>query len=116
MKSADRSVFLFLSVAIVAMCLASGFSAASDKQTLTGMVSDSMCGTQHMESDPVKCTRACIGHGAKYTLVVGDKVYSLNSDDKGVLTTLDQESGKKVTVTGVVNGVGVDVSSVAAAK
>jgi hypothetical protein len=49
-------------------------------------------------------------------LVVGDKVYALNTTDKIVLAVLDQQAGKNATVTGVVNGVGVEVSSAVAAK
>jgi hypothetical protein len=89
---------------------------AAEKQTLTGTVSDSMCGRQHMDGTPAECTRACVGHGAKYTLVVGDKMYSLNATDSGLLKTLNQEAGNNVTVTGTVNGVGIDVSSVIPAK
>ena len=75
-----------------------------------------MCGQQHMEADAAKCTRACVGHGAKYTLVVGDKLYSLNTTDKALLNKLDQQAGSKATVTGAVNGIAVDVSSVTPAK
>jgi len=69
-----------------------------------------------MEPDAAKCTRDCAQHGAKYTLVVGEKVYALNTTDKALLNTLNEQAGSKVTVTGTVNGVGVDVSSVAAAR
>jgi len=69
-----------------------------------------------MSGSPAECTRSCVGHGAKYMLVVGDKVYALNTTDKQVLAVLDQQAGKNVTVTGAVNGVAVDVSSAIAAK
>jgi hypothetical protein len=108
-------VFVFL-VAVFGSLFISSPASAADKQTLTGLVSDSMCGAQHMEADAVKCTRACIGHGANYTLVVGDKVYSLNTTDKALLNKLNEQAGSKVTVTGTVNGIGVDVSSVTPAK
>ncbi|HEY1677344.1 MAG TPA: hypothetical protein VGG04_06550 [Candidatus Sulfotelmatobacter sp.] len=104
--SAVLGIFLFL-----------GTSAAADKQTLTGEVTDSMCGAQHsMGPAPTECTRACAKRGSKYLLVVGEKLYSLNTDDKTLLAVLDQQAGKKATVTGTVNGVGVDVSSVVPAK
>lgn len=107
-----------LNLALIPLVLlfVSGFAAAAEKQTLTGMVSDSMCNTQHMGGTPAECTRSCVGHGAKYTLIVGDKVYALNTTDKALRGVLDQEAGKNVTVTGSVNGVGVDVSSVTPAK
>jgi hypothetical protein len=98
-------IFVFLST-----------SMAAEKQTLTGEVSDSMCGTQHSMGPAVECTRACAKRGSKYLLVVGDKLYSLNTDDKALLAVLDQQAGKKATVTGTVNGVGVEVNSVVPAK
>jgi hypothetical protein len=57
-----------------------------------------------------------VGHGSKYLLVVGDKLYSLNTSDNALLAVLDQQAGKKATVTGTVNGVGVEVSSVVPVK
>ena len=46
------------------------------------------------------CTRACVSKGSKYALVVGDKVYTLDTSDKAALDTLDKQAGAKVTVTG----------------
>jgi hypothetical protein len=89
---------------------------AADKQTLTGEVSDAMCGAGHMQGTPAECTRACVGRGSKYALVVGDKVYALNVTDKAALATLSQQAGKNATVTGTVSGVAIDVSSVAPSK
>ena len=89
---------------------------AAGKQTLTGEVGDAMCGTKHMEGAPAECTRTCVSHGSKYALVVGDKIYVLNTSDKAVLALLDQQAGKKATVTGTINGTSVDVSTAVAAK
>jgi hypothetical protein len=116
MKMVGRRAFYLAVSAIFGFLVASGAASPADKQTLTGEVSDAMCGTQHMQSPAAQCTRTCAGHGAKYTLLVGDKVYSLNTDDKSILAVLNKEAGSKVTVTGTVNGVGVDVSSVVPAK
>jgi hypothetical protein len=110
-----RALFFALFPVLTA-CFFSGPASAAERQTLTGIVSDSMCATQHMEPDAASCTRTCVSHGAKYNLVVGEKVYALNTTDKSLLNTLNQEAGSKVTVTGTVNGVGVDVSSVSPAK
>lgn len=101
---------------ILGTLISLGSAAAADKQTLTGEVTDSMCATQHMMGDPATCTRECAKKGSKYLLVVGDKLYSLNTENKALLAVLDQQAGKKATVTGTVNGVGVDVSSVVPAK
>jgi hypothetical protein len=89
--------------------------AAGKGQTLTGEVSDSMCGLKHeMPGKAADCTRACIKHGANYTLVVGDKVYTLQTSDPTMLDTLDKLAGAKAKVTGVVDGTTVTVKSVAA--
>jgi hypothetical protein len=50
--------------------------ASAMPKTLTGIVSDSMCGAHHMAKDksPAECTRMCIKQGMKYALVVGSKV------------------------------------------
>jgi hypothetical protein len=89
---------------------------AAGKQKLTGEVGDAMCGTKHMEGTPAECTRTCVSKGSKYALVVGDKIYVLNTSDKAVLAVLDQQAGKKATVTGTVDGTNVEVSAAVAAK
>jgi len=91
---------------------------AAGKQTLTGEVGDAMCGVKHMEGEgtPAQCTRTCVAHGSKFALVVGDKLYVLNTTDKAVLAVLDEQAGKKATVTGTVDGTNIAVSSAVAAK
>ena len=89
--------------------------AAGKSQTLTGQVSDAMCGAKHEESNkPADCTRACVKHGANYALVVGDKVYTLQTSDKAALDALDKLAGAKAQVTGDVEGTTVNVKSVKA--
>jgi len=88
---------------------------AAAKQTFTGEVGDSMCGRKHMEDEPAaECTRACVAHGSKFALIVGDKIYTLDTSDKTALATLDQQAGKQATVTGSLDGDTIEVSSVAA--
>jgi hypothetical protein len=104
-------------IALVVLLAATAAFAAGKTQTLTGTVSDAMCGAKHaMAGSAAECTRACIGKGSKYALVVGDKVYTLNTDDKTALATLDKQAGASVTVKGTVDGDNVQVASVAAAK
>ncbi len=81
-------------------------------QTLTGTVSDSMCGAKHMmaNTSAAECTKACVKDGSDYALVVGDKVYTLKGDTK----SLDKYAGKTVTVSGQPSGLQFTVSSVAA--
>jgi hypothetical protein len=87
---------------------------AAAKQTFTGEVGDAMCGKQHMEGTPAECTRACVSKGSKYALIVGEKVYILDTADKAALATLDQQAGKNAAVTGTLDGDTIHVSSVAA--
>ena len=82
--------------------------------TLTGTVTDTMCGKKHMipgKSD-AECIRECIKAKSKYALLVGDKLYTLSGDSK----QLEAVAGKKVTVAGDVSGTTVTVKSIAAAK
>jgi hypothetical protein len=89
--------------------------AAGKSQTLTGEVSDAMCGAKHqMPGNAAECTRACLKHGSKYALVVGDKVYTLETSDKTALSKLNDLAGAKAKVTGEVDGDTVNVKSVAA--
>ena len=89
--------------------------AAGKSQTLTGEVSDAMCGVKHeMAGKAADCTRACVKHGSKYALVVGDKVYTLETSDKAALDKLSELEGAKAKVTGEVDGTTVAVKSVAA--
>ena len=89
-------------------------AAGEATRTLTGIVSDSMCGAHHMAKDksPAECTRACVKQGMKYALVVGEKVYTLEGHE----TELDKFAGKNATVKGKVSAETVTVESVAVAK
>lgn len=104
-----KNVWLSLAMAV----LLSPFALAAN-QTLTGTVSDDMCGKTHMAKDKsaADCTRECVNMGAGYALVVGDKVYKL----KGASDQLNKLAGSKVTVTGDVKGDTVQVAKVAPAK
>jgi hypothetical protein len=112
MKSRGTAILL-----TVAAALALTLSALAAKpSTFTGTVSDSMCGAKHqMPGDDAGCTRACVSKGSKYALVVGDKVYTLDTSDKKALDTLDKQAGAKVTVTGTEKDTTITVSSVNAA-
>ena len=89
--------------------------AAGKSQTLTGQVSDAMCGAKHeMPTKDADCTRGCMKDGSKYALVVGDKVYTLETSDQSALDKLNELAGAKAKVTGEVDGNTVTVKSVAA--
>ncbi|MFZ0771112.1 MAG: hypothetical protein WCA49_25170 [Candidatus Sulfotelmatobacter sp.] len=89
------------------------YAFAAAKHTFTGEVGDSMCGRKHMEDTPAaECTRTCVAHGSKFALIVGDKIYTLETTDKTALATLDKQAGKTATVTGTLDGDTITVSSV----
>ena len=92
--------------------------AAGSSQTFTGKVSDAMCGAKHSEGGlaPADCVRACVQKGAKYALVVGDKVYTLDTSDQATLNKLNSLAWDEAKVTGTANGDTISVKSVTAAK
>src|SRR5882724_19367 len=104
----------FLSATIMTAVLATASMFAQANKTLTGEVSDSMCGAKHMAKDKTaaECTRECAKAGSDYALVVGGKVYPL----KGDKTELDKYAGQRATVTGTLDGDNVNVQSITAAK
>ena len=70
--------------------------------TITGVISDSMCGKDHlgimgtMGRDSVACTKKCVEQGAKFVLVDGNGVvYHLSDQKKPV-----ELAGRAVSVEG----------------
>jgi hypothetical protein len=105
---------LFLAVALA---LPAAAFAADKPQTFTGKVSDAMCGAKHvMGGEAPDCLRMCVRKGSKYALVVGDKVYALDTSDKSTIDKLDKLADQQVKVTGQASGDTITVSSVAEAK
>ena len=110
MRSQKFNLIALLSIAVMITV------AASKAQTFTGEVSDSMCGAKHMMENKADCTRACISKGSSYALVVGDKLYKLNTSDKAALDQLNTLAGEKAKVTGTADGDTIEVSKVTPAK
>ncbi|HTF62943.1 MAG: hypothetical protein JWQ42_252 [Edaphobacter sp.] len=103
---------LITSVAALAFCAASLFAQAT--QTLTGTVSDAMCGAHHMMKDATaaQCTRECVKQGSDFALVSGGKVYTLQGDK----SQFDKFAGENVVVKGKVSGTTISVDSIATSK
>ena len=117
MRSVLQKFGLSLAVLIFSIFGLSSAFAAGKADTFTGQVSDAMCGAKHMiAGNPADCTRACIGKGSKYALVVGDKVYTLDTKNKSALDSLDKLAGEQATVTGKLSGETIEVSSVASGQ
>lgn len=115
---ANTIAFLALSAVLMAaqmqMPANKSAGASTAPKTLTGTVSDSMCGAHHMAKDKsaAECTRECVKIGTNYALIVGTKVYTLNGHE----AELDKLAGQNATVKGSVTGETVKVEAVAAAK
>src|SRR5579863_1651719 len=111
----NRSAVSLAGAVLATALIPIAFAAKAD--SVTGTVSDAMCGAKHMmEGDPAACLRACVQKGSKYALVVGDKVYALDTPNQATLATLDKLANQKATVKGTADGDTISVTSVAAAK
>lgn len=108
----NRVVTAVLGVQLLVGLAALPMLAAGKSQTLTGQVSDAMCGAKHQMGSAAECTRGCVKHGSKYALVVGDKVYTLETSDKATLDKLNDLAGASAKVTGDVDGDTIAVKSV----
>ncbi len=111
-----KTLLTVVSLSILSATLAFAQQQVSNKgksATLTGVVSDSMCGASHMSKDKsaADCTRECAKAGSDYALVVDSKVYAL----KGDKTEIDKYAGQRATVKGSVDGTNISVQSIAAA-
>jgi len=87
--------------------------ALAQDQTLEGVVSNTHCGLKHSTADAsaAGCVNTCVNsRDAKYALVVGDKVYTL----EGKKDEVAKLAGVKAKVTGHLDGMTVQVASVAA--
>jgi hypothetical protein len=112
-----RMLQVWMATAVLSAGLAAVPAVAAGTQTFTGKVSDTMCGTKHKEGvPPADCVRGCVKRGAKYALVVGDKVYTLDTSNKTNLDELDKLAWEEAKVTGTANGDVISVKSVTAAK
>ena len=74
--------------------------------TVTGTISDTMCGAHHMmtNTSAAECTRVCVKkiEGTKnsgYALVVGKHLYTLEGN-AAQLTQLNKYAGQNVTIQG----------------
>jgi hypothetical protein len=107
-------VISFLATVVLLGATAMQGQTSGSQKTLTGVVSDSMCGVNHMAKNmnSSDCLRMCVKKGTKYALVVDKKVYTLEGHE----AELDKYAAQRVTLQGTVNGETVNVASVAPAK
>ena len=77
-----------MTAAVIVLFAAPGAFAAS--KTMTGKISDSMCGASHKKMaaqhggnvTDAACTEACVKAGGKYVFVSGGKVYTIANQDR----------------------------------
>lgn len=79
------------------------------QQTFSGVITDARCGARHRnrEKSASECSRMCVRHGSNYTVVDGDKKYELT----GELREVAEFAGQRVSITGVLDGQTIKVSS-----
>ena len=101
-----------LFVSVIAAGLSSAFAA---DQTVTGVITDSMCKSNHamMQKGANKmsdhdCTVACVKMmGQKYVLASGDKVYEIANQ---TFAGLEKNAGGTVNATGQVSADGKSIT------
>lgn len=105
---------LQISTLLLFVALPVGAAFAQSGQTITGTVTDAMCGAHQMMQGktPAQCTRECVKEGSDFALASGDKVYIL----KGDKSQFDKFAGQSVTIKGKVDGKTIAVDSITAAK
>ena len=93
--------------AVFALCAASAMAA-----DVTGYIIDKSCASKKGMWGNEACAKSCIKRGDPAMLVTEEgKIYSVANQDKVV-----DMAGKKVTVTGKVEGETITVDSIAPAK
>ena len=95
--------------------LTAGITAFAADQTVTGVITDSMCKTNHgmMQKGPTKmsdhdCTVACVKMmNQKYVLAAGDKVYQIENQN---FAELERNAGMSVKATGQMSADGKSIT------
>jgi len=91
------------------------FTAFAADQTVTGVITDSMCKSNHamMQKGPTKmsdhdCTVACVKMmGQKYALSAGDKAYQIENQN---FAELEKDAGMSVKATGQISADGKSIT------
>src|SRR5439155_14626028 len=88
--------------AVLMLAFAGAFAAFAHQQSLTGVLTDSMCGPTHMAKDktPAECTQMCVKDGMKYALAADKELYTLEGHE----AELAKLAGQKGTVKGTLKG------------
>jgi len=113
---AIATVLTTLSISMSRAAATSRPAATHDQPTsLVGVVVDALCAGKTAHRNAADCARLCAKAGARYALVVDNKIYVLDADQK-LREQLDLLAGEKAKVVGTVNNEVMKVSSVAPSK
>jgi hypothetical protein len=94
-------------LAVFALCASSAMAA-----DVTGYIVDKNCASKKEMLGDEDCAKRCIGRGAPAVLATEDgKIYSVSNQDK-----VKEMAGKKVTVSGKVEGDTITVEKIELAK
>ena len=104
-----------MAVAAPATVWAEEPGAPAPQPNFSGVITDSQCGPRHAEGSgksPAECTLACVRSGKQFSLVNGDKNYTLQGNQQ----ELNKWAGQRVTVFGIRAGDTIAVSSITGAQ
>jgi len=94
-------------LAVLALCASSAMAA-----DVTGYIVDKNCASKKEMLGDEACAKRCIGRGSPAVLATEDgKIYTISNQDK-----VKEMAGKKVTVTGKMDGDSITVDSITPAK
>ena len=94
-------------LAVFAICAASAMAA-----DVTGYIMDKSCAGKKAMMGDEACAKRCMGRGDPAVLATEDgKIYQISNQDK-----VKESAGKKVTVSGKLDGTTLTVESIAPAK
>jgi len=94
-------------LAVLALCASSAMAA-----DVTGYIVDKNCSTKKDMMGDEACAKRCIGRGSPAVIATEDgKVYAISNQDK-----VKEMAGKKVTVSGKMDGDSITVDKIELAK
>jgi hypothetical protein len=94
-------------LAVFALCASSALAA-----DVTGYIVDKNCASKKEMLGDEDCAKRCIGRGTPAVIATEDgKIYSISNQDK-----VKEMAGKKVTVSGKVEGDSITVDKIELAK
>jgi hypothetical protein len=94
-------------LAVLAICASSALAA-----DVTGYIVDKNCASKKEMLGDEACAKRCIGRGTPAVIATEDgKIYAISNQDK-----VKEMAGKKVTVTGKMDGDSITVDKIELAK